>query len=187
MSGRALIIVCILISVVIVNQGQAYTVHLDELPENQWTATGISNLTIGSEVYNVDFIWGYYNYTFGDGEPAQFTNPIAAAAARNAINNALNGWDPFPTNIFAHNWEYTSYSNFAYYLMPYGTPAGTAPYQTIRSYYSYSNGSSWGYLYNTNTNVGPWAYFTIVPIPGAVWLLGSGLIGIVVIRRRMRK
>ena len=29
--------------------------------------------------------------------------------------------------------------------------------------------------------------YSNVPIPGAAWLLGSGLIGLVVIRRRMKK
>jgi hypothetical protein len=29
--------------------------------------------------------------------------------------------------------------------------------------------------------------FRVVPIPGAVWLLGSGLVGLVVIRRKFGK
>jgi hypothetical protein len=29
--------------------------------------------------------------------------------------------------------------------------------------------------------------FTAVPLPPAVWLLGSGLIGLVAVRRRMKK
>lgn len=34
--------------------------------------------------------------------------------------------------------------------------------------------------------IGAWLYRTATPIPGAVWLLGSGLIGLVGIRRKMK-
>ena len=55
----------------------------------------------------------------------------------------------------------------------------------------YSNRDSVGGSMLNNANVDPiyggsWASFQVVPIPGAVWLLGSGLIGIVGIRRKIK-
>ena len=39
---------------------------------------------------------------------------------------------------------------------------------------------------SSNYDVRPYASFTVVPVPAAVWLFGSGLIGLIGIARRKK-
>jgi hypothetical protein len=39
-------------------------------------------------------------------------------------------------------------------------------------------------IYN---KLGAWVVADVVPIPGAVWLLGSGLVGLVGLRKKLKK
>lgn len=64
-------------------------------------------------------------------------------------------------------------------------------YDYITTSYIYYSGSDVGRLGQDNwgqipNSPGLWNK-TIIPIPGAVWLLGSGLIGIVGVRRKFKK
>jgi hypothetical protein len=58
---------------------------------------------------------------------------------------------------------------------------------THNTYDTVGNGADVYYgALSTESKVGSWEY-TVVPIPGAAWLLGSGLIGLVGLRRKLKK
>jgi hypothetical protein len=83
-------------------------------------------------------------------------------------------------------------------LRPYGYWSGTecapfGPPPTWAFFFNFKDGyqeyaEKYGYLYGLavhDGNIGPNG--PVVPIPGALWLLGSGLVGLAGLRRRMRK
>jgi len=98
-----------------------------------------------------------------------------------------DGIGEVPTN-FTGVWEsysgsYDTIETFPDQAMgPVSTSDGTPTVVTSWKFSRLSGGQ--------NLSIGAinWTYsITVVPIPGAVWLLGSGLIGIVGIRRKFKK
>ena len=73
-----------------------------------------------------------------------------------------------------------------YFFVPFEDPlAGSV--QAYRGKYSSSNGGEW--LVTLDTTHGPspansWVLLTPVPIPSAVWLFGSGLIGLIGVAKK---
>lgn len=142
-------------------------------------ATGITDLTIGG--------LGIYDVVFRYGTPSAFTFVTAADAktAADAINVALTA---YAVNEVADPTTSGSWTTFRYYDVPYAL-AWTGSYNAVDSTGSSAVWSASEMQYIAGV---PFMFAAItpaasVPIPGAVWLLGTGLLGLVALRRRCKK
>jgi hypothetical protein len=104
-------------------------------------------------------------------------------------NGPQAGWGLLNTGPFI-NWQFYSYwsGNECEGYLEDG--------QVIRSWSFCYAGPSWsptsnGHQYNDGKGLPLYAWAVrdgdVVPIPGAIWLLGSGLIGVIGIRMKFRK
>lgn len=155
-------------------------------------AIGINGLIVGGNLFNVDFAFGIYNDIFGAGQPATFFGrPDLAEEAANAINLALEG-SGGPSE------GYVDYCRIAdggttktSYFIPYEFTSSTnSIVRGVKGDLVF--GKDWRILSTQSSEIAGSgsgemfaASFTPVPLPAAVWLLGSGLLGIVGIRRKM--
>ncbi len=145
--------------------------------------TGITNLQIGLSYYDVDFVNGIAEDVFLDDTSGlwkfDFTTITSANEAANAVNAALGT-------------EYIDVGNNMTYYIPM--------YITYIDYYGANKIASRDNIHYSPTWIDPsvgiaylhfesaynYAVFTpsAVPITGSVWLLGSGIVGLVGLRRR---
>ena len=165
-------------------------------------ATGIEGIDILGTTYNVAFVNGNSSYNDVFDGSLTFTNQTDAYAAVNAINAELN------TAVSGDKvaWLVEDGGTENEFYLPYliGPNPLTSDVRSVRSYndpdavptdadYSwdiinsaYSNHNFDWEFQREQGSVIPWAVVTPVPVPAAVWLLGSGLIGLVGIRKRMK-
>lgn len=135
-------------------------------------ATAITGLTVGSlGTYDVEFSYST-PLTFA------FNNFTDAKTAADAINDALN------TNEITYVADTSAYNLYA---VPYAYSGGY--YYT--AYTEYSSGWSaktneW-YVGNYDFMHAVLAPSASVPIPPAIWLLASGLLGLMGIRKKLKK
>ena len=161
----------------------------------------ILGLNIGGTLYNVTFhdsagasfnaLWDADDDgVFGGGSSLFSTAPTfwgdeaGAQAATSAIITALGTSD-------------ASTAGSDSFLIPYQTRGGgtiTDGVDTIDIYFDAiatlnqeaSATSAVDDFVSSNYNVSPYASFTVVPVPAAAWLFGSGLIGLIGIARRKK-
>lgn len=183
---RLLLIICFIMLSMMYVKAEAAT----QIVYSGDYAIGINDLQVSSlGNYDVTFTFGtatdLFNATgsnVGDWDfPGAVTVGADALMAAQAIRDTLNAPDP---NVQIINNTYTEY-----YIPFYRSSAGN------------DNIGAWDGTWSDNQwNVDPassatisrydqclYAKFTPVPIPGAVWLFGSGLIGIVSVRRKINK
>ena len=144
----------------------------------------INGLVVGAALYDVTFREVEYVTNWLLDSPTFMGDEEGAGAAALAINNILNnestGIGPVP---------YVGDAGGRYYLIPYGSTIHTP---MILSKYS-DSGTGFAYELDPRPAAsGYWdddiyAKFTSVPIPGAIWLLSSGLLGIIGISRKFKK
>ncbi len=140
--------------------------------------TAVEDFAYGGATYDVEFKSGNFNSVFGGTTPEFWGDKAIGLALCDAFNNAGHG-----TKIIIDGG--TASSRF---FLPIGE--GTSGNYNTEVFYNESSDWEW---YQTGTNYpkggvnGMFAVFSPVPIPGAVWLLGSGLIGLVGIRRKFGK
>ncbi len=152
-------------------QAYAYIVNYEEYGSDR-LATAITGLTVGS--------LGTYDVVFRYGTPSTlaFNNFVDAKAAADAINGALTS----SAITYVANTTSTPWDVWDYYEVPYEYYYGD--YRNAYSRYT----SGWSTQSGSFT-VTPSFMFAVltpstpVPIPAAVWLLGSGLIGLIGVRR----
>ncbi len=147
--------------------------------------TAVEDFVYGGATYDVEFKYGTFNAVFGStipefwGDSTPDIHEDIGLALCQAFNDAGH-----QTKIIRDGSNATS----TFYL-----PIGEGTNSTLYDFEGFRNDTppwSWS---NTYTEVGKgsvlgmFAVFTPVPIPGAVWLLGSGLIGLVGVRRSFRK
>lgn len=171
-------VVCIFLSVLIYDQTEAATVQYD----GSLNAIGVNGLDLGSlGTYNIDFMYGMYSGIY-DG-PYDFINQDDAKDAVVAINEALNG-DSVSIIYDDLNNHFTGY-----FLIPFTVVSSDHSYAREGMYSSTE--SNWvplpGDMYISSTTSHMYAKASPVPIPAAVWLLGSGLIGIVGVRKKFKQ
>ena len=177
---RIIIVTSIFLSLLIYHKTEAATL---EFGSNG--VVGIQNVLISGVYYDVDFILNSYTAIWGT--DFDFYTSADAEQATIQIDNALKDYDPMPTLIQDDSKTSPTYTN--YFRVPYSVH--DAADETI-DYWSgrydspwHTSGPWWGYMWYED---GMFAKLSpSVPIPSAVWLLGSGLIGIVGIRRKFRK
>jgi hypothetical protein len=147
--------------------------------------TGIESLYIESYgTYDVDFYYATYSDLYG----GMVYDETFAEAAINATNAEINALSPvpelidYPAGLLTRN----------HYMLPV-LLSGTSEVYVQNGINDTDDNPDMGWEwvqppgpYNTDFG-GYWAEYSQVPIPGAVWLLGSGMIGIMGIRRKYNK
>jgi hypothetical protein len=149
------------------------------------TATGILNLQIGSTLYNVSFVETTPENLYGafDDPPVFPFSLIESGIANYAVRDALNGSIATSVGPDSSN----SDINYMFAFFAEEPPRGGVTYLERLGFYEFGT-ADWNTSLTTSgaTSSGIYADFTVVPIPGAVWLLGGGLIGLLGIRRRFK-
>jgi len=112
-------------------------------------------------------------YTFEGSGVTNITSPGWSAGPLYSGATRVDTSGPAETGVQFWTWSFS----------------GSAPATMLVDYYVWANGVNVGAAEITITNGTSWSWRPIstVPIPAAAWLLGSGLIGLVAIRRRLRK
>ncbi len=141
---------------------------------------GIDHLQVGSSFYDVDFLHDSFDDLWPSQNPVFWDDQGGAQSASNAINTVLNNESPVPL---------VSTSGSGIYNVPFEKRTIDGKIGTVVNLRHtdfgvwWGSNSSAGYLSSGSDYV--YARFSpVVPIPGALWLLGSGLFGLVAVRWR---
>ena len=150
-------------------------------------ATGIEDLQVGVLFYNVEFVFDSARNLYGDlpGDfPFSDSGPTTVVDANAAVNAALNGV-PLVVTVGP-----VTSSN--YFIGFDSEPVGPVVIHTDSSYASTSD-DVWlldvplsVFDFNANATYADFTLVSQVPVPAAVWLFGSGLLGLVGMARRKR-
>lgn len=141
--------------------------------------TGINGLEVNSVSYNVDFVYNSYNQIWSSSTPEFWADASGAEIAVLAINTVLND-DAIPPPVILD-------ASGTRYFVPWRWD-GAATLIETKYGQRFDSGWSTSSPLKTDPNFSyHYATFSQVPIPGAIWLLGSGLIGIVGIRKKFKK
>jgi hypothetical protein len=174
MFKKLLAFTCLALSITLsIGANAAYIVE-----SSPGVVTGIGDLDIGGTSYNVDFeAVGDTFSTFGGNE--HFWADISSAlTAANAVNAILNAQASLP---LLNNNE----SDPDGYIVWTGAPnPGLDPVISFINGGAYAAFAAGGGYEPSASNSG--TAWSVVPIPAAVWLFGSGLIGLVGMARRKK-
>jgi hypothetical protein len=127
----------------------------------------------------------HYNY---DMIKSYIVTPGETFAAA-GITGQKSGWTV--QNIGLTQVNMSGPAESGYFGWTYNFAGAAAPALLTIDYYVFANNVNTGafeiYIRNGNWSYPDYKVIPTVPIPPAVWLLGSGLLGLVAIRRRMQK
>ncbi len=167
----------------------ALTVHL-----TGGVVTSATGVIVNGDYYNVNFVDGTCNSIFPGCVTSAFTfqNATDAFAASNALLNQvfLGAYDDLSVDTFGcdpngiYCTAYTPYNRTGNDLSlanAYNLASGSDPVFTTIASLGGTFGTT-GFMNNT-----VWAVWTpTVPVPAAVWMFGSALVGLVGLGRRKR-
>ena len=168
------------------NAGLAWaeTIHtvdcIDGNPSSGQCLTGVSGLVVSGATYDVYFTEESFLNLFGDPLSVTFDPPTF--------------WEDQTTSgeAFAAIVDIVDTNGLSGYRMDNSTTLWgevTIPYTTTDGIETLIKSWSLGFgpdLVSLLTDVRPTAVFSVVPVPAAVWLFGSGLIGLIGIARRKK-
>ena len=185
----------------LVGTANAATVVLNPLDVGDDAAAGIRGLQVGNTLYNMAFIRGRTVEQVYGQFPGVFPFPdsISAAAAIDAVNDVLNDYnllnDPDVTSVNSGQGD-----GSRSFLLPFASQMSPFPGQeTARVWRSGYDGifggppDTWGsdtagpFAVSYSDFTSTYAAFRVVPLPAGVWLLGSGLVGVIGLRRKRPK
>lgn len=178
MFNRVMAVACIILSVLICNTAESATV----VSIDNGSVTGIQDLSISGNRYDVDFIFDDYVDIWGTG--FDFLTETQADTAATAVIEVLN-------NIGATSVKDVSTSK-DYFLIPYTSGNAGNSVKIISSSSEYlTNDWAASVFHESSPPVGNRIYAKFItvstPIPGAFILFGSSLIGIIGVRRKRNK
>jgi hypothetical protein len=171
------------------SNGAAY----DVVADLNGDAIGILDLNIDGALYNVEFDFGFYNDIFGEGSSSGFFWDLTGAEiAADAINVALEGSGGPSQGFVDFDTIADGIETTTNFFIPYEFTSATASivrgvkgdlrFQEDWRILSSSSGESAG-----GGSGAMYAKFEAVPIPGAVWLLGSLLLGFLGLKRARKQ
>ncbi|MBW1966367.1 MAG: hypothetical protein JRG77_02010 [Deltaproteobacteria bacterium] len=167
---------CLLVGMIL---AWAYPAHSATVIYDGSNAVGINNLQVGSTYYNVQFLHDSFNDLWPSGSNPEFWRDESGAEnASDAINSVLNEESPVPAVTTDSLWVYN---------VPF-QETEDGKIEVVVNILHADIVRRWGRNSSTGT-LDPdvdrsYAKFTIVPVPPALLLLGSGLVAIVGIRRK---
>lgn len=154
-------------------------------------ATGILGLDVGGTLYDVTFnlqsvaveVYGIFPGTF-----FPFTNQTDAGDARTAVADELDTAGATTIGVVGGG-ATSDVFNIGYDSFILGTGDGIQSVNVARAINE--TGSTWDFAdfnqFTYNFDERAWAEFTtVVPVPAAVWLFGSGLLGLIGMARRKK-
>ena len=154
----------------------------------------ILNLEVGDTRYNIDFEFDEWPDVYGGPTPVfDFDTPELAQEANEKINAVLNGANTTGEKVkqVGPPQEEQANEGFPLYAIgvdfddPYVDWIGAAFVDNIDVWIDDFLGNPVAGSQDAETTW-MWAKATVVPVPAAVWLFGSGLIGLIGIARRKR-
>jgi len=160
---------------------------------------GFNDITVGTDTYNVRFVEGSFISVFGDSTGLDFTTSIGARDASRALMDAFHAFPTYDDDV-SLTFGLTNTSGEIFTPWSFNPDGQTSV--TSRNFRNI-DGNLLNADYVTN-NVGmiatydtggannfsgarvwaDWSNVSTVPVPAAVWLFGSGLIGLVGFARR---
>jgi hypothetical protein len=194
--GTAIVGALLLIGV---SSAQAASVRID--PTDNTNALGIDNIILSGLIWNVNFDFNVSNFVHGPLPPFEVAPEelhTIGLALTDVVNDVLNT-EPGVNTVGPSDNKTPSFD------YAFAQDRGTAIWYTYATVGEYAGGQGWilgdgdheapsggfpGYdLIPRDGQFAQWALYEFVapvPIPGAVWLLGGGLIGLVGLRRKLR-
>jgi hypothetical protein len=154
-------------------------------------AIGILNLEVGGTLYNVDFEFDEWPDIYGGPTPVFDFTAELAQEANEKVNAVLNGVNESgekvkqvgPPQEGASNEGFPLYAIGVNFESPYVDWIGAAFIDNLDLWADDFLGIPLTGAQNAD-QTWMWATFTPVPVPAAVWLFGSGLLGLIGIARR---
>jgi hypothetical protein len=153
-------------------------------------ATGIKNLGVDGTLYNVEFKNTSWSGVYGDPPTFDFDSVDSSAAAVDAVNAALNADG---ASLVGES----STEGAPAFMIGFGSFESSIEGEIVlwqAGAYSTPDPDAWISDLANNPFAGSatdnqplmWADFRPVPVPAAVWLFGSGLVGLVGVARRKK-
>lgn len=133
---------------------------------------------------NLSYYDSVRNVTYTDWRLPVNINFNSSTETAHLLNTELGGGNDWNSIIITHNANYFLFQNIQDDV--YWSNTGSLPCQMFGLHYSCSAGTQ--HPYNEDIGLYAWAVrpgdVAAVPVPAAMWLLGSGLLGLIRVARR---
>lgn len=186
MNVKASILAIVCAAGVIIGQSAVASTVVGVYPGNDGGPADLAGIVAGplSELARVDWIF--------DADPSTSGNQLLNPQSDNGLEITGTSFKAFPddTEVVAGNWSYTGTGSLDYITFKFD-----GYFAVIDTMGDTSGSFDTDFLCSLNTACAAQgkvfalshsAGYTVVPVPAALWLFGSGLLGLVGIARRKR-